>query len=172
MVRPIILTAGFIERKVRNMGGGGGWQNATGFLSSHSGNPICPHTNGSRVSLSFIVWFIALWTRRLRSFTWDAFGLYLSSFTLEAHCKSLVDLGSWDCIQFPLYVIVGEKSAVASGCKLMESKLTGFPAAALRLYFGGKGGVFYFPLKLVNKYWPSKIVYINNKNPPSPFPQI
>ena len=145
-------------------------QNATGFLSSHSGNPICPHTNGSRVSLSFIVWFIALWTRRLRSFTWDAFGLYLSSFTLEAHCKSLVDLGSWDCIQFPLYVIVGEKSAVASGCKLMESKLTGFPAAALRLYFGGKGGVFHFPLKLVNKYWPSKIVYINNKNPPSPLP--
>ena len=27
-------------------------------------------------------------------------------FTLEAHCKSLVDLGAWDCIQFPLYVIV------------------------------------------------------------------
>ena len=55
VVRPIILTAGFIERKVRNMGGGGGGRNATGFLSSHPGSPICPHTNGSRVSLSFIV---------------------------------------------------------------------------------------------------------------------
>lgn len=145
-----------------------GW-GATGFLSSHSGNPSCLHTNGSRVSLSFIVWFIALWTRHLRWFPWDAFGLYLSSFTLEAHCKSLMDLGACDCIQFPLYVIVGEKSAVASDCKLIAGKLTGFPAAALRLYFGGKGGVFYLPLKLLNKCWPSKIVYINyNDPPPSP----
>ena len=46
--------------------------------------------------------------------------------------------------------------------KLMAGKLTGFPAAALRLYFGGKGGVFYFPLKLLNKCWPSKIAYINH----------
>ena len=95
-------------------------------------------------------------------------------FTLEAHCKSLVDLGTWDCIQFPLYVIVGEKSAVASDCKLMASKLTGFPAAAFRLYFGGKGGVFYFRLKLLNKCWPSKIVYINHNDspPPSPSPKF
>ena len=99
-------------------------------------------------------------------------GFILELFTLEADCKSLVDLGAWDCIQFPLYVIVGEKSAVARDCKLMESKLTGFPAAASRLYFGGKGGVFYFPLKLVNKCWPSEIVYINNNDPPSPLPQI
>ena len=79
-------------------------------------------------------------------------------FSLEAHCKSLVDLGAWDCIQFPLYVIVGEKSAVASDRKLVASKLTGFPAAALRLYFGGKGGVFYFPLKLAraDKCWAVK----------------
>ena len=55
MVRPIILTAGFIERKVRNMGEGGGGGEATGFLSSHSDDPIRLHTNGSRVSLSFIV---------------------------------------------------------------------------------------------------------------------
>ena len=52
-------------------------------------------------------------------------------FIFEAHCKSLMDLGTWDCIQFPLCVIVGEKLAVASDCKLMERKLTGFPAAAL-----------------------------------------
>ena len=141
MVRPIILTAGFIERKVRNMVGGGG---------------------GSGMLLAFFL------LSDLSHYEQDAFGLYLSSFTLEAHCKSLVDLGAWDCIQFPLYVIVGEKSAVARDCKLMESKLTGFPAAALRLYFGGKGGVFYFPLKLVNKCWPSEIVYINNNDPPLP----
>ena len=169
---PDYSDSGFHRKKGKKHGGGGGVGKLLAFFLVIPTIPFCLHTNGSRVSLSFIVWFIALWTRRLRWFTWDAFGLYLSSFTLEAHCKSLVDLGSWDCIQFPLYVIVGEKSAVASGCKLMESKLTGFPAAALRLYFGGKGGVFYFPLKLVNKYWPSKIVYINNKNPPSPFPQI
>ena len=87
-------------------------------------------------------------------------------FSLEAHCKSLVVLGACDCIQFPSYVIVGEKSAVASDFKLMAGKLTGFPAAALRLYFGGKGGVFYFPLKLLNKCWPSKIAYINHNDPP------
>ena len=71
-----------------------------------------------------------------------------------------------------------EKSAVASDCKLMASRLTGFPAAALRLYFekgirkrkggGGEGVVFYFPLKLLNKYWPSNIVYINHKAPRPP----
>ena len=55
----------------------------------------------------------------------------------------------------------------------MASKLTSFPAAALRLYFGGKGGVFYFPLKLLNKCWPSKIVYINhNDSPPPPPPNL
>ena len=58
-----------------------------------------------------------------------------------------------------------QKSAVASDCKLMESKLTGFPAAALTKLRGlcfekgisswggggggkGVGGEFYFPLKL------------------------
>ena len=50
----------------------------------------------------------------------------------------------------------------------MASKLTSFPAAALRLYFGGKGGVFYFPLKLLNICWLSRIVYINHNDPPSP----
>ena len=162
----------FHRKKGKKHGGGGGGGEATGFLSSHSDDPIRLHTNGSRVSLSFIVWFIALWTRRLRWFTWDAFSLYLSSFTLEAHCRSLMDLGTCDCIQFPLYVIVGEKSAAASDCKLMASKLTGFPAAALRLYYGGKGGVFYFPLKLLNKCWPSKIAYINHNDPPPPSPKF
>ena len=152
---PDYSDSGFHRKKGKKHGRGG---DASGFLSSHSGNPICPHTDGSRVSLSSIVWFIPLWTRLLRWFTWDAFGLYSSSFTLEAHCKRLMDLEAWNCIQFPLYVIVGEKSAVTSDCKLMASKLTGFPAAALRLYFGGKGGVFYFSLKLLNKCWPSKIV--------------
>ena len=134
---PDYSDSGFHRKKGKKRGEG-----ATGFLCSHSGNPICLHTNESHVYLSFIVWFIALWTRRLRWFTWDAFGLYLSSFTLEAHCKSLMDLGECDCIQFPLYVIVGEKSAVASDCKLMASKLSGFFAAVLRLYFGGR--VVYF----------------------------
>ena len=120
------------------------------------------------------------------------------------------------------HVIVGEKSAVASDCKLMASKLTSFPvashagvfsgarfsslptnacstednipfpmgrdekraplktpaweasfpAAALRLYFGGKSGVFYFPLKLLNICWPSKIVYINHNDPLPPPPNL
>ena len=47
-----------------------------------------------------------------------------------------------------------------------------FTAAALRLYFGGKGGVFYFPLKLLNICWPSKIVYINHNDPLPPPPNL
>lgn len=60
----------------------------------------------------------------------------------------MVDLGAWGFIQFPLYVIVGEKSAVARDCKV-----TGFAAAAFtklmelclkkeseRRGGGGKGG--------------------------------
>ena len=170
MVRPIILTAGFIERKVRNMGWGGGELLAFflvipaipfAFTLTNLAFPLLSLSDLSHYEQDAFRWL-----------TWDAFGLHLSSFTLEAHCKSLMDLGACDCIQFPLYVIVGEKSAVASHCKLMASKLTGLPVAASRLYFGGKGGVFFLPLKLLNKCWPSKIVYINRNAPPPPFPQI
>ena len=61
-----------------------------------------------------------------------------------------MDLGAWGFIQFPLYVIVGEKSAEARDCKV-----TGFAAAAftklMELCFekgirkaGGGGRVVHF----------------------------